>query len=354
MKKANRSSAHNISLVTTFTLVSVDSIIIFIFGLLEHQMGIIAYFFGLITLFLFNYFILYQAIETFIYKKIKLIYKNIHRLKRGYNLEKTELGGHSNVIEEVNTEVIEWAKMQMDERQQFKVMEQYRRDFVGNVSHELKTPIFNIQGYVSTLLDGGVYDENINIKYLEKTSKSVDRMIEMVADLETISALESGVIEIQPQKINLVEIAQEAIDFLEVKASSKGIHLHLAKGIDQPPVFVSADKERIRQVFVNLIHNAIKYTRTSPMPYIKISFYDMDEHVLVEVSDKGMGIDLKDIPFVFDRFYRVDKARTSGQAGTGLGLAIVKHIIEAHQQTIHVRSTIGVGTTFSFTLKNWE
>ncbi len=347
---SSKSNSQKVSLVTTLTLIAVSIVIFIIFSLMHKQMGIAAYVLGFITFAVFSYFIIYQTIESFIYRKIKLIYKNIHRLKRGKNLNNNELQGRSDMLEDVNKEVIEWAKMHTDEISQLKTLEKYRRNFVGNVSHELKTPIFNIQGYISTLLDGGIHDDSINIKYLEKTSKSVDRMINMVSDLETISALESGVIELQPVKINIVDLAKEVIDFLEVKASKKNIELFLAKGNDQDPIFVSADKERIRQVFINLIDNAIKYIGEIPNPYIKISFYDMDKHILVEISDKGMGIAMDKIPFIFDRFYRVDKARSSDQGGTGLGLAIVKHILEAHKQTINVRSSIGIGTTFSFTI----
>lgn len=347
---SSKSNSQKVSLVTTLTLIAVSIVIFVIFSLMHKQMGVSAYILGFITFAVFSYFIIYQTIESFIYRKIKLIYKNIHRLKRGKNLNNDELQGRSDMLEDVNKEVIEWAKMHTDEISQLKTLEKYRRDFVGNVSHELKTPIFNIQGYISTLLDGGIHDDSINIKYLEKTSKSVDRMINMVSDLETISALESGVIELQPFKINIVDLAKEVIDFLEVKANKKTIELFLAKGNDQDPIYIMADKERIRQVLINLIDNAIKYIGETPNPYIKISFYDMDKHILVEISDKGMGIAMDKIPFIFDRFYRVDKARSSDQGGTGLGLAIVKHIIEAHKQTINVRSRIGIGTTFSFTL----
>jgi two-component system phosphate regulon sensor histidine kinase PhoR len=341
-----------LSFLTTLTIVGVDAAIFLLFSLLQPQMGMLAFLLGLLTIAVFTYFIIYQALESFIYKKIKLIYKNIHRLKRGKSLNESELRTQVNMIENVNTEVLEWAKMQKEEIQTLKNLEQYRRDFLGNVSHELKTPIFNIQGYIMTLLDGGIYDEKINIKYLEKSADGINRMISMVKDLETISALESGMIEVQHMQFNIIDLAKEVMEYLEEKAKAKNIKLYFAKGHTQVPIFVYADKERIRQVFVNLIVNAIKYIGDTPLPAIKISFYDMHEHILVEVSDNGMGISMQDIPFLFDRFYRVDKARSREQGGTGLGLAIVKHIIEAHKQTINVRSSIGIGTTFSFTLKH--
>ena len=173
----------------------------------------------------------------------------------------------------------------------------------------------------------------------------------MVEDLETISALESGMIEMNFTKFNIIELAHEIIDFLEVKAQKKAINLFIALDEKHVPVMVFADKIRIRQILINLIDNAIKYTSETSSPYIKVSFYDMDENILIEVSDNGLGIAMENIPHLFDRFYRVDSARSRAQGGTGLGLSIVKHIIEAHKQTINVRSNLGVGTTFSFTLK---
>jgi len=347
----SKSNASRLSFLTTVTIVSVNAIIIIIFSLLYSQMGYFTYILGAITIFLFTYFIIYQTLESFIYKKIKLVYKTIHRLKRGRKFNEEEFSSHDDLFEDVNKEVLEWARINKDEIQSLKALEKYRKDYVGNVSHELKTPIFNIQGYILTLLEGGIYDKEINIKYLEKSAKVVDRMISMVKDLETISALESKVVEIQPYKFNVIDLAKEVTDFLEVKASKKKINLHLAKGISQEDIFVIADKDRIKQVFFNLIDNAINYIGEASNPYIKISFYDMDEHFLVEISDNGIGISMEDIPHLFDRFYRVDTARSRNQGGTGLGLSIVKHIIEAHNQTINVRSSVGIGTTFSFTLK---
>ncbi|MCK5846640.1 MAG: GHKL domain-containing protein [Bacteroidales bacterium] len=310
-----------------------------------------AFVLGFITSFIFTYFIIYHTLEAFIYKKVKLIYKTIHRLKRGKSDVDISLDLKTDLLENVNKEFIEWANTQTNEIKQMKELEQYRRNFVGNVSHELKTPIFNIQGYISTLLDGGIHDDEINIKYLEKTSKSVDRMISMVGDLETISALESGVIEMNFTKFNIIELTNEVIDFLEIKAQKKSINLFTS--VDEKPssIMVTADKVRIRQILINLIDNAIKYISDTNSPYIKVSFYDMDENILIEISDNGLGISIENIPHLFDRFYRVDTARSRTQGGTGLGLSIVKHIIEAHKQTINVRSNLGVGTTFSFTLK---
>jgi len=177
-------------------------------------------------------------------------------------------------------------------------------------------------------------------------------MIELIDDLETISALESGSLSLNYQRFDIVEFTNEIIDSYEVATTNKGIRLFMAKGENQPPIYVEADKERIRQVFSNLIDNAIKYIGKPNHPRIKISFYDMDDNTLIEVSDNGIGIEEENIPRLFERFYRVDKGRSRDSGGTGLGLSIVKHIIEAHNQTVNVRSTPNVGTTFSFTLKS--
>ena len=190
-----------------------------------------------------------------------------------------------------------------------------------------------------------------DIIVLKSKTLPVDKMINMVKDLETISALESKIIELQPYKFNIIDLAKEVMEFLEVKANAKKINLHFAKGLNQDSVLVVADRDRIKQVLSNLIDNAINYIGEAQNPYVKLSFYDMDEHFLVEISDNGIGISTENIPHLFDRFYRVDTARSRNQGGTGLGLSIVKHIIEAHKQTINVRSSIGIGTTFSFTLK---
>jgi two-component system, OmpR family, phosphate regulon sensor histidine kinase PhoR len=229
-----------------------------------------------------------------------------------------------------------------------KKMETFRRDFLGNVSHELKTPIFNIQGYVLTLLDGGLEDKTINREYLLRTEKSIDRMITIVEDLETISKLESGAEKLKIIKFDLLQMTKDVMEFLEMKAKQKNIQISFAANYEKP-VFVAADRQQINQVMINLIDNSLKYGNENGKT--KISFFDMDENILVEITDDGIGIEKQDVPRIFERFYRTDKSRSREQGGSGLGLAIVKHIIEAHKQTINVRSAIGAGSTFAFTLK---
>jgi two-component system phosphate regulon sensor histidine kinase PhoR len=300
-----------------------------------------------ILMLLFVYFLLDFSIRRFIYEKIKIIYKTIHlfQVSKG----KDDNSPINESLDDVNKQVIEWGDEQQKEIDNLKELAAYRREFLGNVSHELKTPIFNIQGYVLTLLDGGLSDPKINKKYLIRTEKSINRMIAIVEDLEDISQLESGELKLDLSSFNIVELAREIIDFMEIKAKKKNIIIEFDKSYDRP-IMVTADKKRIRQVLINLIDNAIKYCKEDSC-FTRISFFDVDKNVLMEISDNGLGIDQENIPRIFERFYRTDKGRSREQGGTGLGLAIVKHIIEAHGQAINVRSTLGVGTTFGFTLK---
>jgi len=296
-------------------------------------------------------FIIYKFIlDKFIYEKIRLIYKTIHQLKTPRKEQKTVILNKKDIIEQTNQEVMEWAENKVKEVDDLKKLEAYRREFLGNVSHELKTPIFNIQGYVLTLLDGGLDDQQINRKYLERTEKSIDRMISIIEDLEAISKLEAGEMKLKFEILDVAALCLEVIDLLEIKAEKKNIRLCLSQPYDSP-ILVYADRQRIQQVLTNLIVNSIKYGTENGRT--KVSFFDMDENILIEVTDSGIGIPQEDLPRVFERFYRGDRsrARKSGEGGSGLGLAIVKHIIEAHNQTINVRSTMGVGSTFAFTLQ---
>ena len=300
-----------------------------------------------VVFFFIIFLIIRYSVENFIYEKIRVIYKTIHQFKKSsQEPKKPSLG--SDAIEKVNQEVMKWQKDTRQQIEDLKQRAQYRREFIGNVSHELKTPVFNIQGYILTLLDGAVEDPQINKKYLERTEASVNRLINIVEDLEDISQLESGSLKLKQDRFDVAELAREIVDQLDMKAQKKGIRLFFRKKYDSP-INVISDHQRIRQVFTNLIDNSIKYGSNGGTT--KISFFDMHDHVLCEVTDNGPGIPESSLPRVFERFYRTDKARSREKGGTGLGLAIVKHIIEAHDQTINVRSKEGTGTTFAFTLK---
>ena len=226
--------------------------------------------------------------------------------------------------------------------------ENYRRDFLGNISHELKTPLFSVQGYLLTLIEGGVEDESIRDKYLNRINKSVDRLIYLVKDLDMIAELERGRINIEFTTFNLTALVQDVIDLLEIKAEKNNVKLLSNYPIHQP-IKVVGDIQKIQQVLINLIVNAINYS--NPKTEVTIEFENFEDKIQVSIKDQGVGIKQEDIDRIFERFYRVDKSRNRNNGGSGLGLAIVKHILEAHKQKIYVSSKVGKGSTFSFYLQ---
>ena len=295
-----------------------------------------------------SFFLVLFILNRYINDKIKPIYKTIREVPvSGKKNKLTETISTTNIAD-VQKEVEEWAKNQTQEITRLKDLERYRKEFVGNVSHELKTPIFNIQGYVLTLLEGGIDDPKINKLYLQRTEKSIDRMISIVADLESITKLESGELKINMVDFDMVKLTEEVFELAQMLANERSILLQFATRIDKP-VMVRADKKRIMEVMNNLVGNGIKYGKKRG--FVKVGFYDLHETIMIEVSDNGIGMDKNDLYRIFERFYRVDKSRSREQGGTGLGLSIVKHIIEAHDQTINVKSVIDKGTTFTFTLE---
>jgi two-component system, OmpR family, phosphate regulon sensor histidine kinase PhoR len=287
------------------------------------------------------------TVNKFIYSKIRLIYKSIYSIK-AQKMDRHKFTSNRNILENVEQEVAHWGDEKQKEIERLKQLEEYRKDFIGNVSHELKTPLFNVQGYVSTLLEGGLDDPSINKEYLRRTEVSVERLIKIVEDLSEIAQLESGHLTLNKVRFDIMALTREVMEMLEMKAHEKEVQVILNQPVK--PLWVHADREKIRQVLTNIIDNSLRYSLNQG-GRTKISFFDMDENILVEVTDNGIGIDQDDLPRVFERFYRTSRGRETSSKGKGLGLAIVKHIIEAHQQTINVRSTVGVGTTFGFTLK---
>jgi len=294
-----------------------------------------------------SYFVNLYFLQKYIYRKIKLIYKRIQTLKLDRNQKTRSIDIDSNIIEDVDQDVAEWAQTQEREISELKRLENYRREYIGNVSHELKTPIFNIQGYVHTLMEGAIDDEEVSGKYFNRLAKNVDRLITIVDDLETISKLESGELLLDFNSFDIRQLTLDVFETQEIKARERGITLQLKDGASAGFI-VSADPDYIRQVLDNLIRNSIKYGRENGVT--KVAFYDMEQYILVEVADNGLGMEELHLKHVFDRFYRVDKSRSRQVGGSGLGLSIVKHIVEAHKQTINVRSAPGVGSTFGFTL----
>ena len=303
---------------------------------------------GLVLFFLIAFYIIQFAINKFILEKIRPIYKIIDFVPQKEKEVKLKLKPGFVELSDVEQDVENWAHNQLQEIERLKELERYRKDFVGNVSHELKTPIFNIQGYILTLLEGGLEDPNINKLYLTRTEKSIDRMISIVEDLESINKLETGELKPQFSVFDVVKIVEDVFEMEQRLSKERKISLMFADKPDKP-LMVKADRKRIIEVLTNLVVNGIKYGKRDG--FIKIGFYDFDDKIMIEISDNGIGIDKKDLPRIFERFFRVDKSRSREQGGTGLGLSIVKHIIEAHNQTINVQSVLNEGTTFTFTLE---
>jgi two-component system phosphate regulon sensor histidine kinase PhoR len=296
-----------------------------------------------------SYFVFYYLIEKYVYSKIKIIYKMIHSLKLGKDL-KDALGEYvsPDPINDVEQEVKEWARDKKSEIDDLKKQEKFRREFLSNISHEFKTPLFAIEGYVEALLDGGLKDPEIANKFLNKVSKNVERLSFLIKDLNEISKLESGEIPINYQKFELTTLVKEVMESLELKTKKYKIKLAFKDKYDVP-TWVEADREKIRQVLVNLIDNSFKYGKEKGNTSITI--FQLHDQYLIEITDDGIGIEEQYLPRLFERFYRTDSSRSRQIGGSGLGLAIVKHIVEAHDQTINVRSTSGIGSTFGFTLK---
>lgn len=334
--------AVNISLASAF----ISAVVLFLLLFSDNNTELLAVIFGILVIFISVFIVVYHMLNSFIFEKINPIYKTIHQKNIPEKDLKRDLE-EKDIISEVNDEVVSWAKNKTREIAQLKQMARYRKEFLGNVSHELKTPIFTIQGYVLTLLDGAIDDPEINKKYLKKAEKSINRLIYIVEDLEAITKFESGELTLDYETFDIVSLMKDVFETQELKAKENGIRLTFDSKYDKP-IKVYADKERIFQLASNLIVNSINYGQRNGRT--TVSFMDMGDNILIEVTDNGLGIEQKDIPRIFERFYRVDKSRSREQGGTGLGLAIVKHVIEAHNQTINVRSTPGKGTSFAFTL----
>ncbi|MBK5202252.1 MAG: sensor histidine kinase [Prolixibacteraceae bacterium] len=292
------------------------------------------------------YIFLNFSFKNFIEKNIEPIYKVIHEVPSHGEKNGEKIHNYEKDTTDVKKEVQEWANNKTQEISRLKNLEQYRKEFLGNVSHELKTPIFNIQGYILTLLDGGLEDPKINKLFLKRTEKSIDRMISIVQDLSSISKLESGEVKMRMENFDIVPLVKEVFELQSM--TSHECEIKLLMEPVKKPIMVKADRKRIMEVITNLVTNALKYGKRKG--YIKISFYDLKNRVMIEMKDNGIGISQDDLPRIFERFYRVDKSRSREQGGTGLGLSIVKHILEAHNQTINVKSVLDEGTTFTFTL----
>ena len=329
-------------LSSLFLIFSIFCIINFI---LEVKLHVYIYLSLFLFLFAFSGIITYILLEVFINRKIRLLFRMVQTYKMSssdFNLNMNE-----DILSASEVEILKLAKKTNTELAKLKSEEKFRREFVGNLAHELKTPIFSIQGYILTLLEGGLEDSSVNKKFLKRASKGVERMNKIIMDLDMISRFESDRINMDFRENNIVEICEEIIESLELKAKEYNTVLRLAKNYDNP-ILVNCDKDKIGQVIQNLLINAIKYSKKNSEVIIR--FTDVESNLLIEVEDNGLGINESHINRLFERFYRVDKSRARNEGGTGLGLSIVKHIIEAHGHNVQVRSTEGEGSTFFFTL----
>lgn len=308
---------------------------------------------GFVVSFVSGFLLIRFMIEKFIHRKIKLIYKFIYQTKAS----KREEFFQKNIlpkptIEEIGEEVLQWADQRKAEMEILEKNEAFRKEFLQNLSHEFKTPAFAIQGYLETLISGAAEVEHIRTKFLNNAYKNTERLIHLISDLDEITRLESGKQVLHLQQFVIQDLIHEVFESLSIKAQHKHSVCSIKKGCEEP-VFVEADKEKIRQVLINLVDNAIKYG--NPEGRVDAGIYRTDEKtILVEITDDGIGIAEEHLPRIFERFYRTDYGRSRNIGGSGLGLAICKHIIEAHGGFIQARSTPGIGTTFGFTIKSKE
>lgn len=334
-----------ISCVTSIVFLIVFLITFFLFELTNGlALALLVTFFSFVFSYLGCYYLYYTKLS-----------KNINDLINKINTKflSDEIPKKHNQLEEpdslksLNEKVDFLIESREKELAHFENLDSYRKEYLGNVSHELKTPVFNIQGYIDTLLNGGLEDKTVNMDFLKRAEKSIDRLIHIIDDLETITQLETGEMHLELDEFDVVSLCKDIYSALELLASKKGINLKLSKKYDKP-IYVIADKFRIRQVLVNLVTNSIKYGKENGTTTITINY--LKDDVVIKVKDNGMGIDAHHLPRLFERFYRIDKGRSREQGGTGLGLAIVKHILEAHKKSIVVESKVSEGSEFTFSL----
>ena len=325
-----------ISIVLTFALV-------YFLSSEEKKLLSILVFFP--AIFIISFFIIQFRTERFIYNRIKKIYDEVSIL----NDDEFIRASTTSDIDSLSNSVKNYVQGKRIEIKNLTERDSFRKDFLGNVSHELKTPLFTVQGYILTLIEGGINDKLIRDKYLERANKGVDRLVAIVKDLDMIAKLETEGLKMNYEVFNIIDLIQNVFDLFEMKAKKRNITLQFDKIYDYP-VFVNGDKERIEQVLINLIVNSIKYGKLNGLTSVGIESFDKKKFI-IKVVDNGEGIKEEHISRLFERFYRVDQSRSREQGGSGLGLSIVKHIVEAHNETVLINSTFKKGSEFSFTMK---
>lgn len=336
---------YKFALYTSLYITLILGALIFLFELIFFEINLTSILFFVSVCFLVSFFLIQIRVEIFIYRRVKSIYDSVSLLDSA-SLSKSKI---TTDIASLKSEVEKFAKDKKLEIESLQVRENYRKEFMGNISHELKTPLFTVQGYILTLLDGAIKDKKVRKKYLNRASKGVDRLLYIVKDLDMITKLETGDLSIHQEDFDIIEMIENVFELLEMKAAKKEISIDLDKDYERP-VLVYGDKERIQQVLTNLIVNSIKYGKKQGKTLVSIEDVNK-KHLIIKVIDNGIGIEKEHIPRLFERFFRVDKSGSRKEGGSGLGLSIVKHIIEAHQENLAVESEFGKGSVFSFTLK---
>ena len=326
------------------TLLSAAIATISYFFIAKH-LGIVAVVFSIVALFITSFLVIQYRAEHFIYRRLKKIYQEVSIL----DINDLNKDSATTDIEKLSKSMQKFVEGKRLEIKSLTERDSFRRDFLGNVAHELKTPLFTVQGYILTLMEGAVNDKKIRSKYLERANKGVERLVAVIKDLDMIAKLEIDGVKMNVEVFNILELIQNVMDLFEMKAKKRNITLQFDK-LYEFPVFVNADIEKIEQVLINLVVNSIKYGKPNGTTIIGVENYNENKFI-VKVSDNGEGIKQEHISRLFERFYRVDQSRSREQGGSGLGLSIVKHIVEAHNETILLKSVFGEGSEFSFTLE---
>ncbi|QNM85192.1 sensor histidine kinase [Polaribacter pectinis] len=326
------------------TLLSVAISTISYFFIVKH-LGISTVIISIIVLFLISFFIIQYRAEHFIYRRLKKIYEEVSIL----DINDLRRDSVTTDIEKLSKRMEKYVEGKRLEIKNLTERDSFRRDFLGNVAHELKTPLFTVQGYILTLIEGAANDKEIRTKYLERANKGVERLVAVTKDLDMIAKLETDGLKINIEVFNILELIQNVFDLFEMKAKKRNIILKFDK-IYEFPVFVNGDIEKIEQVLINLIVNSIKYGKPNGTTIVGVDNYNKNKFI-IKVIDNGEGVQQKHIPRLFERFYRVDQSRSREQGGSGLGLSIVKHIVEAHDESILIKSVYGKGSEFSFTME---
>ena len=333
--------AFKTSMYITIFLTLLSSVFLY----LLHSIDVVYLLSFAIFTYIISFIVIQYRVERFIYRRVKKIYDDLTLLESASLRNQPITTDMATLTEEID----KYAKDKKLEIETLIIREEYRKEFLGNVSHELKTPLFTVQGYLETLLDGAIHDENVNEKYLIRANKGLERLIYIVNDLDMITKLEVGDLQLNIVEFDIVELVESVFDLLEMKAAKKKISLIFDIDYNEP-IMVIADKERIQQVLSNLVVNSIKYGEDKGTTEVSIENL-IKNKVIVRITDNGEGISKSNIPRLFERFYRVDKSGSRKVGGSGLGLSIVKHIIEAHEERIYVESELSVGSEFSFTLE---